>query len=249
LIQLYNDDCLDVLPTLSDKSIDLILTDLPYETTNWTKEKWDVGLPFDLVWEQIKRVRKEKISVVLFGQEPFSTKLRYSNLDEFKYDWIWIKKNKTGFLNAKVKPLKQYEIISVFSDGTTSPNRSNNMPYYPQGLEEDNQIITQKRTGSFNMAASIRKDATYTKKHKNYPSNLLYFNRPKENFHPTQKPTDLLEYLIKTYSKENETVLDFTMGSGSTGVACKNLNRKFIGIEKDQRYFEIAKKRIDNVLI
>ena len=246
-LKLYNEDCFKILPNILDNSIDLILTDPPYETNNWTRSKWDNSLDLHKMWKHIKRIRKNKTAVVLFGQEPFSTKLRYSNLEEFKYDWIWVKNSKKGFFNANVKPLKSYEIISVFSNGTTAPTRPNNMPYYPQGLISTKKIIKQKKTQPYSMGASIRKDAVYVQTNKNYPSDVLYFSKPTENNHPTEKPVDLLKYLIKTYSKENDTILDFTMGSGSTGVACKNLNRKFIGIEKEQKYFDIAKSRIERI--
>ncbi len=249
MIELHNDNCFNVFTKLKDESINFVLTDPPYQTNNWGRLKWDNLLDLEKMWQQIKRTRKNKAPIVIFGQEPFSTKLRYSNLDEFKYDWIWVKNKKGGFLNSKVKPLKNYEIISVFSNGTTAPTRKNNMPYYPQGIVPTKKIIKQKKTQTYSMGGSIRKDNTFTQTNKNYPSDILYFCKSNQNNHPTEKPVALLEYLIKTYTKENETVLDFTMGSGSTGVACKNTNRKFIGIEKDQRYFEIAKTRIYNALI
>ena len=245
-MKLYNEDCFNILPNIPDNSIDLILTDPPYETNNWSRLKWDNLLDFEEMWKHIKRIRKDKIAIVIFGQEPFSTRLRYSNLEEFKYDWIWIKNSKGGFLNAKVKPLKNYEIISIFSNGTTAPTRLNNMPYYPQGLLPYKKFVKQKKTQTYSMGASIRKDNVYTRSNKNYPSDVLYFSEPTEKKHPTEKPLPLLAYLIKTYTKENDTILDFTMGSGSTGVACKNLNREFIGIEKDEKYFDIAKNRIES---
>lgn len=246
-MKLYNEDCFNILPNIPDNSIDLILTDPPYETNNWSRLKWDNLLDLEKMWKHIKRVRKDKIAIVIFGQEPFSTRLRYSNLEEFKYDWIWIKNSKGGFLNAKVKPLKNYEIISIFSNGTTAPTRLNNMPYYPQGLLPYKKFVKQKKTQTYSMGASIRKDNVYTRSNKNYPSDVLYFSEPTEKKHPTEKPLPLLAYLIKTYTKENDTILDFTMGSGSTGVACKNLNREFIGIEKDEKYFDIAKNRIERI--
>jgi len=248
-VKLYNEDCFNILPNIPDNSIDLILTDPPYQTNNWGRLKWDNLLDFNEMWKHIKRIRKDKTAVVIFGQEPFSTKLRYSNLEEFKYDWIWVKNSKKGFFNANVKPLKSYEIISVFSNGTTAPTRLNNMPYYPQGLIPTNKVIKQKKTQSYSMGGSIRKDAVYIQSNKNYPSDVLYFSKSTEKNHPTEKPVALLEYLIKTYTKENDTILDFTMGSGSTGVACKNLNRKFIGIEKEEKYFDIAKNRIESILV
>jgi len=218
---------------IGDKTVDMVLTDPPYGTT---LAKWDTVIPFDKMWAELKRISKGTIAI--FGTEPFSSNLRMSNVKDFKYDWIWDKKRGYGHLVAKKQPMIQCEIISIFGA----------KKYFPQGLI----------TGSFNnnrpAKAEGRTSSLFGQERAigisgftNYPKNLLSFPKDgygKNNFHPTQKPLALLEYLIKTYTLEGETVLDFTMGSGSTGVACKNLNRKFIGIEKDQTYFDIAKARI-----
>lgn len=224
-------DCLERMKEIPDKSVDMVLTDPPYGTT---ANKWDSILPFQDIWREIKRVLKDNgPAVVLFGSEPFSSLLRQSNIKEFKYDWIWKKSKKVGHLNAKFQPMNGHETISVFCKGRTF--------YYPQGLRDIKPIRkTHSNNGTY---GSCSKDTI--QKITGYPSTVLEFPHDKSVGHPTQKPVALLEYLIKTYTLEDETVLDFTMGSGSTGVACKNLNRNFIGIERDDKYFEIAKTRIE----
>jgi site-specific DNA-methyltransferase (adenine-specific) len=218
---------------ISGKSVDMVLTDPPYGTTAC---KWDVVIPFEPMWEQLKRIIKDNGAICLFGSEPFSSHLRLSNLKQFKYDWIYQKSHAVGFLNCKKQPLGEHEIVSVF----------NSKVYYPQLLDKPKQNIRSKtQTRLTDSYGNFKQRDTRTiPLDKTYPKSVIKFNRDQKKFHPTQKPVALLEYLVKTYTLENETVLDFTMGSGSTGVACKNLNRKFIGIEKDEKYFEIAKKRI-----
>jgi DNA modification methylase len=235
-VKLFNDDCLKVLPTLPDKSIDLILTDPPYGTTQC---KWDSIIPFELMWNQLKRVIKDNGCIALFGSEPFSSALRMSNIEWFKYDWYWNKKIPSGMCNAKIMPMRQIELISIFING-------NNF-YYPQMITREIPIKSGGMSGSLSAGAKgLKKINTKTYNYK-CPINLIQFDKIRRgSFHPTQKPVALLEYLIKTYTNENDTVLDFTMGSGSTGVACKNLNRDFIGIELDQEYFKIAKERIES---
>ena len=231
---LYLGDCLEIMKSMPDKSIDLVLTDPPYGTTAC---KWDVVIPFEPMWNELKRIRKDNTAIVLFGSEPFSSYLRMSNIKEFKYDWIWNKKKGGNPLLSKIEPIKITELVSIF--GVKKIN------YYPQMKDREKL----KKRGS---NAGIKSDTTNNLFSENktytqyYPKNILDFSNANQRtrFHPTQKPVALLEYLIKTYTLENETVLDFTMGSGSTGVACKNLNRNFIGIEKDEKYFEIAKQRI-----
>ena len=230
MIDLYNDDCLKVLPTLKEKSIDFVLTDTPYGTTAC---KWDSIIPFEPMWKELKRIIKDNGAIALFGSEPFSSALRMSNIKEYKYDWIWKKTNVMGFLNAKKRPLKEIEIISIF----------NSKIYKPQNLQKN--LKSKNRKGK-NTDVLGKYKAINKSEFTNYPKTILKFKNER-GFHPTQKPVALLEYLIKTYTNENDTVLDFTMGSGSTGVACKNLNRNFIGIELDTEYFNIAKKRIDEV--
>jgi site-specific DNA-methyltransferase (adenine-specific) len=237
-IELILGDCLEEMKDIPDKSIDMILCDLPYGTTQC---KWDTVIPFEPLWLQYKRVCKGVI--VLTGSEPFSSLLRVSNLDMFKYDWIWEKSKATGHLDANRRPLKKHEIISVFGNLDT---------YNPQGLvTKDKPTISKGNRGKKGEGSSgecyglANKDVIVTQY--NYPKSIIPFNvAMKAEFHPTQKPVALFEYLIKTYTNEGETVLDNCMGSGTTGVACKNINRNFIGIEIDPTYFEIAKKRIDN---
>ena len=235
-MKLYNDDCLEVMQDIPDNSIDFILTDLPYGKT---KHNWDKIIPSNLMWEQLKRIRKENTAIALFGTEPFSSHLRLSNLDEYKYDWIWKKSIVTHFVHSHKRPLGIYENISIFYKKLPT--------YNPQNLK----LINKKTTLPNNKGVlyeNNKKDRTNTiQKYTNYPKNILHFPDEKK-YHFSQKPTTLLEYLIKTYTKENEVVLDFTMGSGSTGVACVNTNRDFIGIELHKEYYKIAKERIDEKL-
>ena len=228
---LYLGDCLEILKSIPDKSIDLVLTDPPYGTTAC---KWDNVIPFEPMWNELKRIRKDNAAIVLFSKNPFTSLLNTSNLIEFKQEVIWVKDNHDNPLMAKKKFLNIIENISIFY--ASQPT------YNPQGLKEFNKIQKQGRGKS--LSQKNERPSQYFQKFTNYPKCLLKFKRDKPQIHPTQKPVALLEYLIKTYTLENETVLDFTMGSGSTGVACKNLNRNFIGIEKDEKYFEIAKQRI-----
>ena len=249
-MKLINDDCLKVLPTLSDKSVDLILTDPPYGTTAC---KWDSIIPFKPMWKELKRIIKDNGCIALFGTEPFSSHLRLSNLGWFKYDWIWNKLYGTNFYEANKRPLNYYEIISIFY---------NKLPKYNKQLKKSKKQNRRNRTKNYLKAkentiyGNLKKYIPNNKKDLfRNPSNIIEIsNQSKEihrtkRLHPTQKPIALLEYLIKTYTNENDTVLDFTMGSGSTGVACKNLSREFIGIELDKKYFNIAKNRINSILI
>ena len=243
-MKLINDDCLKVLPTLPDKSVDLILTDPPYGTTQC---KWDSVIPFEPMWKELKRIIKDNGCIALFGSEPFSSYLRTSNIEWFKYDWIWEKQRGSNFLNYKYQPSKNYEIISIFSSGATSfVKNKENCPYNPQMVSGIPYEMKQGRGGDAVVREGSRTGQNIITKNSGtrYPNAIQKFNSDKEKLHPTQKPIALLEYLIKTYTNENDTVLDFTMGSGSTGVAAKNLNREFIGIELDEKYFNIAKERI-----
>ena len=237
-------DCLEVMKSIPDNSIDAIITDPPYGTTAC---KWDSVIDFDLMWEQLNRIIKPNGAIVLFGSEPFSSALRMSNIKNYKYDWIWKKNRSQGFMNAKKQPLKDNEIISVFYKKQCA--------YNPQGLIEVNKLKSNagtknntgsKENGDKTSANNSIKNKQYIQTHSNYPNRIIEFkNTGNKQKHPTQKPIALMEYLIKTYTNENETVLDFTMGSGSTGVAAKNLNRNFIGIEMDDNYFKIATERIN----
>lgn len=233
-MQLIQGDCLEKMKLIPDQSVDLILTDPPYGTTAC---KWDSVIDFGLMWAELKRIIKPNGAIVLFGAEPFSSLLRASNIKQFRYDWIYEKPAATGFLNAKKQPLRAHEIISVF--------------YARQPIYNPQKTTGQRRKqsartdiGSECYGKAIKRqvyDST-----ERYPRSIQKFNsdKQKQSLHPTQKPVALLEYLIKTYTQEGETVLDFTMGSGSTGVACLNTGRDFIGIELDAHYFEIASTRI-----
>lgn len=232
-------DCLELMKNLPDKSIDMILCDLPYGTTAC---KWDVIIPFEPLWEQYNRIIKDNGAIVLFGSEPFSTKLRHSNLKMFKYDWIWEKEQGVGFHVVRYRPLIKHENISVFCKKTPK--------YFPQMIKLDTPQKIKRKAGSNGKSESSplkysnKRISEYTEK---FPVNILEFNRDK-GLHPTQKPVSLLEYLVKTYTNESDLVLDNCMGSGSTGVACVNTGRKFIGMEIDKKYFDIASKRITEAL-
>lgn len=232
-IQLWQGDCLELMKNIPDQSVDMILTDPPYGTTAC---KWDSIIPFEPMWAELKRIIKPNGAIVLFGSEPFSSALRMSNIKQYKYDWKWEKEQGTGFANSKKMPLKSYEDCMVFYFKPPL--------YNPQGLIPVNKKRKHKQEDvGEHLGKNGLTGKDFFQEFSNYPKSILKFNRDK-GFHPTQKPVALLEYLIKTYTQENETVLDFTMGSGSTGVAAKNLNRSFIGIELEERYFEIAKGRL-----
>tara|TARA_R110000803_G_scaffold186511_2_gene248888 strand:+ start:281 stop:964 length:684 start_codon:yes stop_codon:yes gene_type:complete len=226
MIELRKGDCLEIMKEITTGSIDAIITDPPYGTTAC---KWDSVIDFDLMWLELNRIIKPNGAIVLFGSEPFSSALRMSNIKNYKYDWVWMKRP-VNFLNAKKQPLRKTERISVF----------NVKKYNPQGLIEKTRINKRSNSTETNGKHGKENVSHYT----NYPTDVLEFIGER-GLHPTQKPVALMEYLIKTYTNEGETVLDFTMGSGSTGVACKNLNRKFIGIEMSNEYFDIATKRIN----
>ena len=241
-IQLYNGDCLEVMDNLIQQGIkiDAIITDIPYGTTHC---KWDSIIPFEDMWKRIKLLRKDITPTILFGSEPFSSSLRLSNIKEYKYDWKWEKTQATGFFNAKKQPMRCIEDICVF--------------YQRQCLYNPQKTEGHKPVNSYTKYLStVNKTEVYGKCTKElsgggntdrFPRQLLTYSSDKQTcyLHPTQKPVALMEYLIKTYTNEEDLVLDFTMGSGTTGVACKNLNRKFIGIELDENYFNIAKERIN----
>ena len=239
-------DCLNRMKEIPDGSVDLILTDPPYGTTAC---KWDSVIPFEPMWVELKRIIKTNGAIVLFGSEPFSSALRMSNIKQYKYDWVWEKSKGSNFVHTKYQPLKTHENILIFSKAGSAQGSKTPMSYNPQmvtGKPYDkgfghNKLETLSSGLSSSSSIHLKNDSGLR-----HPRSVQYFRTAESEgrFHPTQKPVALLEYLIKTYTQENETVLDFTMGSGSTGVAAKNTNRKFIGIELDQNYFEIAKKRI-----
>lgn len=239
-MRLIHGDCLTEMQTLIDEGIkvDLILTDPPYGTTQC---KWDAIIPFDEMWDCINKLTKKRTPVLLFGNEPFSSHLRLSNLKNYRYDWIWDKKSGSNFLNANRMPLPAHEIISVFYEKAPL--------YVPQkryvGKQYNRPIIAKDHE----VYGDVKERTPYIDDGYRFPLSVIECNKNKTEVnnsvrkHPTQKPVDLLEYLIRTYTNEEDTVLDFTMGSGSTGVACRNTNRNFIGIELDKDYFNIAKKR------
>jgi DNA modification methylase len=237
-LQLLHGDCLEKMKDIPDQSVDMVLTDPPYGTTAC---KWDTVIPFEPMWKELKRIIKPKGAICLFGSEPFSSLLRVSNLKQFKYDWIWDKVKPGAFAIAKYRPLSNTENISVFVFG----QRHNYYPIMTEQTKRTGKIYASSDSASVKYNDGIIR--TYDKK---YPKTLITFSNANNSskIHPTQKPVALLEYLIKTYTLEGETVLDFTMGSGSTGIACLNTGRNFIGIEKDDKYFNIAKKRIEEHL-
>ena len=238
MIDLRLGDCLEVMKTIEDNSIDAIITDPPYGTTAC---KWDSVIPFDLLWEQYNRIIKDNGAVVLFGSQPFTSVLVNSNIKMFKYEWIWEKDGGSNFATVKYMPMKEHENILVFGKGKIKYN------------EQRQERIGSRKGKKTTTTDSGRKDSVYgtQKGGKTFdvpklrcPRSIQRFNRERGQ-HPTQKPLDLLEYLVKTYSNENDTILDNTMGSGTTMLACKNLNRNGIGIEKDETYFKIAEDRVN----
>lgn len=246
IIELFQGNCLDLMKDIPDKSVDMVLCDLPYGTTDC---KWDSVIPFESLWEQYNRIIKDNGAICLFGSEPFSTYLRMSQIDKYKYDWIWVKSKGScsGFVHAKNMPLKQHEIISVFSKapiGHISLLKEKRMRYNPQGLIYKPTKESSKRKFGSTVGNRPSHVTEYVREYTNYPVSILNIDSEK-GLHPTQKPVALLEYLIRTYTNESETVLDNCMGSGSTGVACVNTNRNFIGIELDTHYFQVAKERIE----
>ena len=236
MIKLIHGDCLEEMKNIPDGSVDAVICDPPYGTTDC---KWDSVIDLELMWEQLKRIVKQNGAIVISANQPFTSKLISSNYKMFKYCWVWDKKKPSTGLHAKIMPLKVAEDIAIFG--------SAKIMYNPQ-MRKVKQRNDKERLASNGDAFGGK---YVLRKHSNngmmYPKSILEISNANQTnrFHPTQKPVALMEYLIKTYTDENETVLDFTMGSGTTGVACKNLNRKFIGIELDGNYFNIAKNRIE----
>jgi site-specific DNA-methyltransferase (adenine-specific) len=230
-MELHNDNCFNILPTLKDKSIDLVLVDLPYGQTAC---KWDVCIDLNKMWEQLKRIGKENSAFIFFTTTKFGYKLIQSNEKWFRYDLVWEKSNSVGFLDANKKPLRVHEMIYVFYKKlpTYNPQKVAGKPY------------TMKQSNHTKLYRDQKELIETVNKGDRYPVSIQRFNTPTKNKHRTQKPVEACEWLIKSYSNEDDTVLDFTMGSGSTGVACKNTNRKFIGIEMDEEIFKTAEERL-----
>ena len=236
-VKLINGDCIIEMNNIPDKSIDMILCDLPY---GMTKNKWDIVIPFDKLWEQYNRVIKDNGAIILFGNNPFTAELILSNKKYFRYTLVWEKNKFSDFLNSKRKPMKIHEDIVIF---------------YKKQPTYNPQLVVGEPYTRWNTQSSVDKQTNYGKIKENVvkndgtrlPTTVLKFNRKERPIHPTEKPVELLEWLIKTYTNEGDTILDNCMGSGSTGVACKNTNRNFIGIELDTNYFNIAKNRIENI--
>lgn len=243
-IKLYKGDCLEIMRQIPDKSIDLIVCDPPFGTIAC---EWDNILDFKEMWAQYERIIKDDRAIVLFGSGSFTYKLISSNEDLYRYKWIWYKSKRGNFVNAKNRPMTAYEEAMVFSKATTANGSKNKMLYNPQGLISKTTIRHDNGTRFGTMAGKRPSHQEVTiSEFTNYPCDVLEFESEGNPQHPTQKPVALIEYLIRTYSNEGDTVLDNCMGSGTTGVAAVKSKRSFIGIELDEGYFEIAKNRIEN---
>ena len=237
-------DCIERMKELPENSVDTIITDPPYGTTAC---KWDSVIPFDLMWGQLNRLIKSNGAIILFGSEPFSSYLRISNIKNYKYDWVWEKTQATGFFNVKKRPLVAHENICVFYK-----EQCLFIPHKTKGHSPINNYTKRAEIqNKTTVYGKCTKDISGGGETERYPRSVQIFSSDKQKnklngtIHPTQKPVALMEYLIKTYTNEKDAVLDFTMGSGTTGIACVNTNREFIGIEKEPEYMEIAKKRLE----
>ena len=251
--KLYCGDCLDIMPSIPTESIDLILCDLPYGTS--VVHKWNKALPIEKLWEEYERIIKPNGVICLFGTQPFTSQLICSNIELFRYLWLWKKESPMGYLNANYKPLTATEDIAVFSKATVGSQSKNPIPYHPPTLQVIDKKKTNKPNNHWRSAMGytsennkLNSNKEYTQKYTNYPTTILEYSREKDQVHPTQKPVALLEFLIRTYTDPDGIVLDNCMGSGSTGVACRKTSRQFIGIEKEPEYYNLASKRIIETL-
>lgn len=237
MINLMHGDCLERMKEIESGSVDMILTDPPYGTTAC---KWDSIIPLEPMWEQLKRIIKPNGAIAITAAQPFTSVLTCSNLKMFRYSMVWIKSQSTGHLNAWRMPMRAHEDVCIFYNKlpTYNPELKNKNP--------DNIRPKLPRSSHTECYGKLNLNTHKCPADKSMPNSILKFNNSQDRLHPTGKPVALMEYLIKTYTNENDTVLDFTMGSGTTGVAAKNLNRNFIGIELDQGYFDIAKERIES---
>lgn len=243
-------DCLELMKELPDKSIDMILCDLPYACGK-TANKWDVEVPLDLLWPEYKRIIKEDGIICLFGNEPFTSKLILSNIKWFRYKMVWKKESPTGFLNCNYKPLSQFEDIVIFSKATVGSLSKNPIRYFPQGLIPVNKVkqnnpnsTWREKKGYSAKTNKLNSTEKYIQKYTNYPTDIIEFSRDKNTIHDTQKPVALLEYLIKTYSRKGDFVLDNCAGSFSTAIAALNCNRNCIMFEKKEKFFQDGVKRV-----
>lgn len=247
-VKLYKGDCLEIMKDIPDRSIDFICGDLPYGILAC---KWDSQIPLEPLWEQYERIIRDDGAIALFGTQPFTTTLIASRMELYRYSWVWVKEKGSNFQLANIQPLKKTEDICMFSKARAANGAKPPMRYFPQLEERD---IPLKYGGGRNVGGELLHKHSMKELNKVYntrhPTNILCFtkNYGQENFHPTQKPTDLLSYLIRTYTREGEWVLDNCMGSGSTGVACVETDRNFIGIEKEEKYHAISRMRIDKAL-
>lgn len=249
--QWWNCDCLFALSLIPDDSVDMLLVDLPYGTTAC---KWDSVIPFEPLWEQYNRICTERAAMVFTATQPFTTSLISSNIENFKYDMVWNKSKRTDFIRAKLKPMGAHESVLIFSNASVANGAKNNMNFFPQGLIEVNKTVKNNQKGETLLGRNKSNlgpnnklhDESYTQKFKNYPCTQLNIASEHKTIHPTQKPVALFEYLIKTYTNEGDTVLDNCAGSGTTAVACENLNRKWICMEQDEEYTTKALLRIAN---
>ena len=245
--KLYQGDCLELMKNIKDKSIDCIICDLPYGVTS--KNKWDTIIPYEPLWKEYKRIIKDNGPIILFGQDKFTAKTMLSNEKMHRYNLIWNKVLTSGFLNAGRMPLREHEDIMIFYKKlpTYNPQFAEGKPLH--GMGEKFKKIKNNNNNYNDFDSCNNPSANREGDTKKYPKSILTFPRPASSkmLHPTEKPVELLEYLIKTYSNENDVILDNCMGSGSTGVAALNTNRRFIGIELDEKYFNIAKGRLENI--
>jgi site-specific DNA-methyltransferase (adenine-specific) len=245
-IELIQGDCLEKMKDIPDGSVDMVLCDLPYGTTAC---KWDTIIPFEPLWEQYKRIIKDRGAVVLTSSQPFTSLLVSSNIKWFKYEWIWVKNTQTGMMCAGKSPMKKHENILVFCEGTPKFNEEKVLgSFISQNHSKKGYEYKNKTSSLYNVEGGTDfKWSEFVHANSVLLCNVVG-NRDKTRCHPTQKPIALMEYLIRTYTNEGDAVLDNCMGSGTTGVACQNLNRNFIGIELDLEYFKIAEKRINENL-
>lgn len=242
--KLFNGDCLEVMKTIPDKSVGAIICDLPFGTT---AAAWDKIIDFQELWKQYERIIKDDRAIVLFGNGQFTYKLISSNEKLYRYKWIWYKTKRGNFVNAKNRPMTAYEEIMIFSKATTANGSLNKMLYHPQGLIEKRTVRKDNGTRFGTMAGKRPSHQNITvSEYTNYPCDVLEFPSVGKPIHPTEKPVELIEYLIRTYSNEGDTILDNCIGSGTSGVAAIRTNRNFIGIELNEEYFKMAKKRIES---